>query len=405
MPMKPWIRVAALGGVGLVGWMLWPSLAPAPAQVVAPSAAPTTAPSPLDDEPAAVPSQEEAVRIRKLIQNLGDDDYLVRESATRELMALGEIVLPAGREAMASTDPEVQLRATKIVRDLERKSMGDNGALVPGIRAMRVKTQTDAKEISARDDKGRRIQIVQNDKGIDITVTAINPDDGQDAVFQCRARDAADLKAKDPRLYRFYERIGGGPKAGEWNSGGLNLIGGGVFALGAVGEADDLETLRLRLRGQMKAAKTPEDQQKQVLQLVQDLRGMEAAKSNDTDEIKQLLERRDKTVDALWAKMDELKLTDPGAALIPPTKLRLNAAVADLPPDGPEGAVGVRVVQVAAASRAEKIGLAPEDIIRKVNQKAVRSVAELRAAVGREKAPLVLEVLREGETVELREKP
>ena len=162
--------------------------------------------------------------------------------------------------------------------------------------------------------------------------------------------------------------------------------------------------LRLRLRGQMKAGHAPEDQQKQVWKLLQDNQELPALKSNEPDDVKEFVQRRDGACDALWKKMDELKLADPGAALLPPTWRRLNAGVVAWSPEGKDETACVRVMQVFPSSRGEKIGLAPDDVIRKVNQKDVHSVLDLRRAVVREKGLLVIEVLRDGQTVELREK-
>ncbi len=69
---------------------------------------------------APVQSQEPAksdppAHIAKLIQDLGDDSYEVREAADKALAALGVAALPAVREATGNDDPEVRRRARTLI--------------------------------------------------------------------------------------------------------------------------------------------------------------------------------------------------------------------------------------------------------------------------------------------------
>jgi hypothetical protein len=65
--------------------------------------------------PAAVPPE----RIQKLIEQLGDSEFKVREQASAELSRLGGLALPALTEAAAnSKDPEVQVRAKALVEKI-----------------------------------------------------------------------------------------------------------------------------------------------------------------------------------------------------------------------------------------------------------------------------------------------
>ena len=57
-------------------------------------------------------------RIRKLIEQLGADQWRVREQATRALAEIGPAALPALRKAMLSDDLEVSARARMIYRGL-----------------------------------------------------------------------------------------------------------------------------------------------------------------------------------------------------------------------------------------------------------------------------------------------
>lgn len=61
--------------------------------------------------------EPEAARIAALIRQLGDEEYIRREGANRELQAIGEKALaPLRHAAIAGDDPEVRRRAREAVR-------------------------------------------------------------------------------------------------------------------------------------------------------------------------------------------------------------------------------------------------------------------------------------------------
>src|SRR5262245_28189315 len=73
-----------------------------------------------------VPSQDvaDSQRIIRLIKQLGDEDFAKREAAGKELADIGELALPALRQAAASAkDLEVRARAGKIVREHETRAL------------------------------------------------------------------------------------------------------------------------------------------------------------------------------------------------------------------------------------------------------------------------------------------
>src|SRR5579884_2510033 len=70
---------------------------------------------------AAPPAGPSSARVARLIGQLGDDDFSVREAATARLMRAGEAELPALHKALASADPEVRRRAGRIVAVIERR--------------------------------------------------------------------------------------------------------------------------------------------------------------------------------------------------------------------------------------------------------------------------------------------
>jgi hypothetical protein len=65
------------------------------------------------------------VLVKELIRELGHDEFAKRETATKDLHALGELALDALRKAAADGDPEVRVRASRLVEAIE-----DNQAFV-----------------------------------------------------------------------------------------------------------------------------------------------------------------------------------------------------------------------------------------------------------------------------------
>jgi len=61
-------------------------------------------------------------KIDRLIEQLGDDHFAMREAASRKLDALGKPALPALRKAAASSaDLEIRRRATQVVRAINAR--------------------------------------------------------------------------------------------------------------------------------------------------------------------------------------------------------------------------------------------------------------------------------------------
>lgn len=77
---------------------------------------------------AKAPSQEE---IQKLIQQLGDDSFTIREEATKKLITLGKAVVPAILKEIQSNDAEVKQRAERVLEEIQSslpfliESLGD----------------------------------------------------------------------------------------------------------------------------------------------------------------------------------------------------------------------------------------------------------------------------------------
>jgi hypothetical protein len=65
-----------------------------------------------------IPASDRAARAAKLVKDLGDDDFDVREAAEKALVALGTAALPALRAAVKSPDLEVRMRALRCIKDI-----------------------------------------------------------------------------------------------------------------------------------------------------------------------------------------------------------------------------------------------------------------------------------------------
>jgi hypothetical protein len=77
--------------------------------------------------PASMPRVAEGApepAVKKLIDDLGSDDWRTREKAGRDLAALGDKALPHLRKALLATDdPEVQRRLSVLVRKMDRERL------------------------------------------------------------------------------------------------------------------------------------------------------------------------------------------------------------------------------------------------------------------------------------------
>lgn len=87
----------------------------------------------------AAEDRTKAVEPADLVQRLGDESYPVRESATFELWALGEKAKPMLKQAIASGNPEVAVRARAVLRKIHLGILPDSP---PEVVALVVKYDT-----------------------------------------------------------------------------------------------------------------------------------------------------------------------------------------------------------------------------------------------------------------------
>jgi hypothetical protein len=84
------------------------------------------------DERKPVPACD-AAKVAPLLAALGDEDPGLRDSAQKELRALGESALPHLREAARHPDPEVRGRCAVLCRALELEARGGGDAELTGL--------------------------------------------------------------------------------------------------------------------------------------------------------------------------------------------------------------------------------------------------------------------------------
>lgn len=343
---------------------------------------------------AADPAAATPTEIKKLIAQLGDDDYKTRDAAAQRLRAIGKPALPALKEALNHPDPEVVARAQTLIKRLEVRPL-------PGPDPHNVNGILNATRISVREEgpnrvldvteAGRDIRISEGPDGIKMTVTGLV--DGQRATEEYTAKDADQLKEDNPEAHALYERWTGGPGAA-----GLIFRGGGQFngqiRIGALPiqpvpiVPDEVDLLRARLDKQMRENKLKEAQRAEVDKAFDQL--TDARNTGGMDKYTEQADEFRKT-------LEQYKL-DPGDLLPPPASARLGVSVS--------GAQGLLLVQrVGEKSRAERLGLKPGDQIKKVDGKEVTTVAELRKSVTANQKSLKLEITRDGDDLKLEETP
>jgi hypothetical protein len=358
------------------------------------TAAPTTAPA--GDE------------VQSLVAKLGDADFRIRRDASNRLREIGVAALPALKQAAEDGNPEVRSRAAQIVRTLEYHH-------VPGPPTHQNRTRISSvslriingKQAIDLNDEGRQIRIVTKGSGIEMTVTGET--DGHPATETYKADSPEQLKSENPEAFALYDRcsrrIGVEEAAGM--PGNLILRGQGNIILVPQVQpmpfiragGDDLGALRDRLEQQMVNLKLAPDKKQQVedaIDKVAQSMNFNAAAGGQADD---RIAVYDKACDDLRKLLSDLNLPDPGDALPPPKGARLGVSVQ---PDIAAG--GIAISHVVANSRADRIGLQSDDVIRKINGNDVEDVKQLRRLVTDHPKDLVLDITRDGREIRLQEK-
>lgn len=357
--------------------------------------------------PTTAPATDE---IDSLIAKLGDADFHVRRDASNRLRQLGAPALPALKRAAEDKNPEVRSRAAQIVHALEYhhvpgRPLHQNRSRARSIN-MRIINGQRAIDVN---DEGRQIKIIQDGDGIEMTVTGEL--EGHPAIESYKAATPDELKSENPEAYALYERFARGIGSdfnGIGMPGNIILQGQGNLVLIPPMQpmpllragGDDLGAVRDRLEQQMQNAKLPPDQKQRVHDAIDKVaQSMNLDVAAPGDPADERIGRYDKACDALRKTLSDLNLPDPGDALPPPKGARLGISVQ---PDFATGGVGIS--HVVPNSRADRIGLQSDDVIRKINGKDVGDVKELRRLVTEHAKGLTLDITRDGREMKLEEK-
>jgi hypothetical protein len=358
-----------------------------------------------DLPPTTAPAPDE---VGDLINKLADPDFRVRRDASTRLKEMGPSALPKLKQAAQGRDPEIRARAGEIVHVLEYQPVPGRPAHhgYTHQRQVSVRVINDRKSIEV-DDEGRKISISDDENGIKMTVSGET--DGEPVTRTYTARTPEQLQAENAEAFSVYQRYA--RAGGQDIEGGINNVfvqpNGNIIVIPRFQQApfllqggDDLNGLRNKLDGEMEKAKIPPLQRAKVrgaidrVEQTRDLNPVAAPLDQEDDRIA----RYDKACDELRKLLADNKLSDPGEALPPPKSARLGVNVQQEPLSGT-----VTVTHVLPHSRAEKLGLQDDDIVRKINGQAVSDVKDLRRLVTDHAKGLVVDVTRDGREVKLEE--
>jgi hypothetical protein len=356
----------------------------------------------LTADPTTAPASGE---VQSLVAKLGDADFRIRRDASNRLREIGVAALPALKQAADDANPEVRSRAAQIVRTLEYhhvpgRPMHQNRTRVRSVN-MRIINGQRAIDVN---DEGRQIRIVMKGDAVEMTVTGEL--DGHPATETYKAASPEQLKSENPEAFALYERFSRGIGIDEVGGmqGNLLLQGQGNLVLVQPmplirAGADDLGALRDRVEQQMANIKLSPEQKQQVgdaIDKVAQSMNFNAAAGGQADD---RIAVYDKACDDLRKMLRDLNLPDPGDALPPPKGARLGVSVQ---PDIATGGIGI--AHVVPNSRADRIGLQNDDVIRKINGNEVQDIKQLRRLVTDHPKGLVLDITRDGRDLTLKEK-
>jgi hypothetical protein len=274
------------------------------------------------------------------------------------------------------------------VRPLPAPMTGGVNGLVQTTR-MQIRAGEPGERIITVNEGGREVEIKDGPDGITMTVRGLV--DGKPGSEEYVAGSAEQLREDNPEAFEIYQRWAGavGPDVifnGGINGGGRVIVNGGLL-LPPV--PDEIDLLRSRLDRQMRDAKLKEADRDEVNKAVERLAGARL-------DLVAGMEKYTAQCDELRKTLERYKL-DPGDLLPPPAKTRLGVSI-----NSDAGRLFVQ--KVGDHSRAQRIGLQPGDVIRKVDGQDVENVGDLRRLVGAKESGLVVEVTRAGEDVKLEEK-
>jgi hypothetical protein len=357
--------------------------------------APAAPPAPAPAKPA------EPGEIERLIKELGDDSFEVREAAGRRLAEIGAPALPALRKAADAADPEVRNRARRLVETLEPPVARPRPDAAPpanpfgprvggGVQLrMQILGDNGAKELRVTEND-RSVRIREDADGIKVEVT--EPDAaGKPATKEYKAKDAAELKKNHPEAAEIYEKYAGRMNVRILNGAGLPGVPNRPRAFGQPNPR--LEEYRRRVEEMLRNLGP---QGGVMLRELQELERLQQKMLEENGDLRKLMDEVRRAQERLLRGLNENgNPVPPGAPAPPPgapaeqaPRPRLGVEMAE--PDetlrsqlGLDGGVIVR--RVLPGSRADKLGLREHDILLKLNDRPITGAEQFRGMLEEEK--------------------
>jgi hypothetical protein len=146
---------------------------------------------------AVVALAQDAAKTDELIERLGNEDYAVREEATKALIEMGDEAIPALEKALESEDLEVRLRAGRALREI--RGMGETRKKIEEKEVV----ERSAGASSTR--RGDSFELQMSNGKVRLRRTEYL--DGEKKVTEYEAGSLEELKKKHPELEGFLGRF------------------------------------------------------------------------------------------------------------------------------------------------------------------------------------------------------
>jgi hypothetical protein len=267
----------------------------------------------------------------------------------------------------------------------------------------------------------RTIRISDGPNGIDMAITTAG------ALREVHARTPEMLKKQDAEAFDLYQKwMGRGGPSGviRWRGGRRQMqLPAPIPAPAQIRPVAPQQNNPFN--NQPNVVPGPEQQQREMLRMLEEMRRAEGGVVNPVDpgqqaaDFLQRIERDQREArrqaEGLQQQVAEIerRAMDAGAGGgvgggggggvpapgIPPRNARLGVRILE----GPDSDT-VTVTEVLPGERAEQLGLKPMDTIRSLNGRKITDGDSLRQTMTESKGPVVVEVVRDGETLKLAEK-
>jgi hypothetical protein len=285
---------------------------------------------------------------------------------------------------------------------------------------LRVTLENGTKTVEVRENgDGRIVRISDGPDGINMSITT------GDAVREVKARTPELLKKQDEEAFNLYQKwMGRGGPGGviHWRGRGQMPLPPAIPVVPQrVGPIAPPQIDRFHRDPNAVPPDAEQQQQREMLRMLDELRRAQGGAvvnpadnaQQDVADFLQRLQRLERDRREARRQAEDLQqhvaeverraidAGGPGAAApaIPPRNARLGVRILE----GPDAGM-VTVTEVLPGERAEKLGLKPMDTIRSINGGKVTDGDSLRQRLTSAQGAVVVEIVRDGETMKLTEK-